>query len=105
MFSALQPTTVMARLLGREAGAAAVRPRVTRLLALGVCHGATREIPRQPQGRMVVHCRQGEAWITHDGDPRDVFLRPNQSYTVDSAQRMTVHALRGDCGLELQFDE
>jgi hypothetical protein len=105
MLLALHPNTFMARLRGREDRAVAAQPRVTRLLAVGVRDGATRELPRVHPGRMVVHCRQGEAWITHDGDPRDVVLQANQSYAVDNAHRMTVHALRGDCGLELQFDE
>jgi hypothetical protein len=98
---ALAPSTFMLRVLGRGAAA---RPRITRWFAGHVRAGATREIPRV-RGRMIVHCRQGEAWITHDGDPRDILLRPTQSYTVDHASRMTLHAMRGDCVFELQVDD
>lgn len=92
----------MSRLLGRGAVPSA-RPRVTRMLAFGVARGATRAVPRA-DGRMVVHCRSGVAWIVHDGESRDVVLQANQSYVVDSGQPMTAHALNGDCGLELQVD-
>ena len=102
MLLALHPTTFMTRLLGRD-HLLSTRPRVTRWLAVAVPAGRTRELPRA-QGRLVVHCRQGEIWITHDGDPRDVVLRPNESYVVDRDARMTAHAMHGDCGLELQVD-
>jgi hypothetical protein len=88
----------MARLFG------GARPRVTRWYAAHVPHGDTREIV-PPSGHVTLHCRGGEAWITHDGDPRDVLLQPDESYRVDSSGRMTLHALRGDCLLEIQVDE
>jgi hypothetical protein len=86
------------------APAAPARSRISRRFAAHVPHGATREITAPP-GRMTVHCRDGEAWITHDGDPRDVTLRPNESYTADRRDRVTLHALRGDCILEIQVDD
>ena len=79
------------------------RPRVTRRFTAQVREGATREIDAPP-GAMTVHCRTGEAWITHDGDPRDVFVHANESYVADTRSRMTVHALRGDCVFEIQVD-
>lgn len=98
---ALQPTAFMARLFGLSTPQ---RRRVTRWFAAQVRHGATREIT-PPPGRVTVHCRGGEAWITHDGDPRDVMLQANESYSVDNGRRMTLHALRGDCVLEIQVDD
>jgi hypothetical protein len=83
---------------------ATARPRVTRWFAAHVRHRATREIT-PPPGRVTVHCRDGEAWITHDGDPKDVLLRPNESYAVERANRMTLHALRGDCVLEIEVSD
>ena len=103
MFLALNPANFMTRLLGREDRPQAPASRVRRLLALGVPAGRLRELP-MGQGRMTVHCRSGEVWITHDGDPRDVVLKANESYLVDRPARMTAFALRGDCGLELQQD-
>jgi hypothetical protein len=98
---ALQAPAFMSRLF---AAAPRQRPRVTRWFAAHVRHGATREIT-PPPGRVTVHCRDGEAWITHDGDPKDVMLQANQSYRVERGDRMTLHAMRGDCVLEIQVDE
>lgn len=91
----------MLRLLG---AAPAARPRVKRLYAAHVRAGATREIV-VPPGQATVHCREGEAWITHDGDPRDVMLRADQSYAMDQRRAMRVHALRGDCVLEIVVED
>ena len=91
----------MSRLFG--AAPALARPRVTRWFATRVRQGTTQEIA-PPPGAVTVHCRGGEAWITHDGDPRDVLLKQDESYVVDRSARMTAFALRGDCGLEMQQD-
>ncbi len=94
MLHALPAPTFMHRLFGRSPA------RVTRWFAARVREGATREIPAS--GCTTVHLREGEAWITHDGDRRDVILQGNESYHVDHAARMTLHALRGDCVLEIE---
>lgn len=96
---ALETPSLMARLFTRGWR----RPRVTRWFAGQVRAGATREIPHRA-GRTIIHCREGEAWITHDGDPRDVVLRADQSYAVDNGGRMTLHALRADCVFEVQVE-
>lgn len=101
MQNALAPAAFMSRLFGFSTPE---RPRVTRRYAAHVRQGATREIV-PPPGRITVHLRGGEAWITHDGDPRDVVLQANQSYTADNGGRMTLHALRGTCVLEIQVDD
>lgn len=95
---ALQPPAFVSRLFAR---AEAPPRRVTCWYAAGVRQGTTREIPCIGP-RQTVHCRDGEAWITHDGDPRDIVLQPRQSYTPDRPRRMTVHALKGDCVLEIE---
>lgn len=95
---ALQTPEFFARLFAPPAA-----PRVTRRCWARVGHGKTQEIPSAGK-RMTVHCRGGQAWITHDGDPRDVFLQAAQSYTADRAERMTLHALEGDCLLEIEVD-
>ena len=99
MLLTLQAPPFMARLFG-----AGVRPRITRWFAARVAQGRTREI-EAPPGRVTVHLRNGEAWITHDGDPRDVMLEANGSYAPGERRRMLVHALKGDCVLEIQVDE
>jgi len=103
LLTALHPASFMTRLLGREDRVRPAAAGIRRLLALDVPSGRLRELP-MGEGRMVVHCRSGEVWITHDGCPRDVVLKSNQSYVVDRPARMTAFALRGDCGLELQQD-
>jgi hypothetical protein len=95
---ALQTPDFLARLFARPAS-----PPVVRRSWARVGHGTTQEIPRAGK-RMTVHCRGGQAWITHDGDPRDVLLGAAQSYTVDRGERMTLHALEGDCLLEIEVD-
>lgn len=104
MLSVLAPTAFfVSRVLGLETRFAPPRPRVLRLLAIHVPDGATREMPRAP-GAMTIRCCSGSAWITQDGDPRDVVLQPNQIHAVDREQRLTVHAMDGDCRLELRVE-
>ena len=92
---ALQPPAFMARLFARP------QRHVTRWHGARVPQGTTREFPSSG-GRLTVHCREGEAWITHDGDPRDVFIAAKQSYTADRGDRLTLHALAGDCVVEIE---
>jgi hypothetical protein len=99
-FALPAPAASFARLLGIGP---TTRPRVTRWFAARVREGATQEIDAPP-GVVTVHCRKGEAWITHDGDPRDVFLRAEQSYVADTRNRMTVHALK-DCLVEFEVED
>ena len=88
--------------LSRLFGAApARRPGITRWFAERVPEGVTREI-NPPPGRVTVHCRRGQAWLTHDGDPRDVLLQESESYVADTHRRLTVHSMRGDCVLEFE---
>ena len=103
MLSTFAPTAITPRFLARDAAVLSTRPSVTRWLAVGVRANTTRELPRA-KGRLVVHCRHGEVWITHDGEQRDIVLRTNECYVVDGDGRMTAHALNADAGLELQLD-
>jgi hypothetical protein len=98
---ALQSATLMSRLFGMPLP---VRSHVTRWFSATVRKGTTTEIPFPP-GRVTLHCRKGEAWITHDGDPRDVLLPAGESYAADNPRRMTVHALKGDCFFDVQVED
>lgn len=87
------------RLLGR----AAARPRITRWFAASVRKGDTRVV-EAPPGHVTVHCREGEVWITHDGDPRDVLLQARESYVAGLRNHMSVHALE-DCVMEFEVTD
>ena len=86
--------------VSRLFGAAPARPRITRWFTAQVREGATQTIDAPP-GSVTVHCRKGEAWITHDGDPRDVLLQADESYVAGPRRRMSVHALK-DCLMEFE---
>lgn len=93
----------MARLFARQPQ---VNPsQVTHWSWARVPQGTTREIAA-PEGRLTLHCRSGEAWITQDGDPRDVTLQASESYPVHrrGRGRVTVHALQGDCTLAIEVE-
>jgi len=96
--------TFSSPLVARLLGAGPARPRVSRRFAARVSAGATQCI-EAPPGTVTVHCRSGEAWITHDGDPRDVFVQANESYEAGARNRMTLHAMKGDCVVEIQVDD
>lgn len=48
-----------------------------------------------------VDCVDGHAWITIDGDPRDIVLARGESFVVDSALPVIVHALQGPTAVAL----
>lgn len=90
-----------ARLFGMPAP---MPTRVVRRFSARVPEGATWEIV-PPPGVVKVYCRWGEAWITHDGDPRDVMLDEDECYVADTRAPMRVHALRSLCVLEFEVEE
>jgi len=49
-----------------------------------------------------VDCIEGTAWITIDGDRRDVVLSRGQSFVVDSSAPVLVHAIQGPAAVELR---
>jgi hypothetical protein len=48
-----------------------------------------------------VDCVDGHAWITIDGDPRDIVLARGESFVVDSTAPVIVHALQGPAAVAL----
>jgi hypothetical protein len=53
--------------------------------------GATMVVP-QPQG-VIIECRRGCLWLTHDGECKDVVLSAGERYVSPSSRRLLVHAL------------
>lgn len=47
---------------------------------------------RQGRGHTVM-VLEGLAWVTQDGDPRDIFLGPGESFTLDCPDMTLVQAL------------
>jgi hypothetical protein len=48
-----------------------------------------------------VECLSGVAWITVDGDPRDVVLSRGESLVIESAAPVIVHAIQGAADVRL----
>ena len=48
-----------------------------------------------------VDCVAGVAWITVDGDQRDIVLTRGDSFTVDSNARVIVSAIHGPVAVDL----
>ena len=42
-----------------------------------------------------ITCCAGTAWVTQEDDPRDIFLRAGESFTLDRAGLALIYALRG----------
>ena len=40
-----------------------------------------------------IECRTGQLWITQDGDPNDVILEADQSFTLDRSGHALVSAI------------
>ena len=76
-------------------------PMITHRFTMQLRQGCSEEVV-QPGRGVQVRCRRGRLWITHDGDPKDVVLEPDESYTAERGARMTLHALQS-CEMEMQF--
>lgn len=79
------------------------RDRILRRVAVELPRGSTRRFDRV-DGTVMVRCAKGSLWITHDGDPKDVFLSPDESYRAEREEAMHVFALQA-CLLEIEFED
>lgn len=55
------------------------------------------EIPDASSARIL--CTSGCLWLTLDGDPRDVILRPGDSFAAGEPRRALLYALEGSAFL------
>ncbi|MBE7369271.1 DUF2917 domain-containing protein [Ramlibacter pallidus] len=78
-------------------------PRVKRRFALRMAQGEARTFERVDDS-VYVRCTKGSLWITHDGDPKDVILSPQEGYRAQREDAMHVFALQ-PCVLEIEFDD
>jgi hypothetical protein len=67
----------------------------------------TLNLPRNASSRLSnaaatrLHVVDGVAWITIDGDPRDIVLERGRSFDVDSDAEVIVFALGGPVAVEV----
>ena len=47
---------------------------------------------------------RGQAWITIDGDPRDIVLEAGEQFVIDSNRKVVVYPLRSGVPMELSID-
>lgn len=52
-----------------------------------------------------IDCLHGTAWITVDGDLRDIVLSPGESFVVDARAPVIVHAIFGPATVALHAHE
>ncbi|HEX2543925.1 MAG TPA: DUF2917 domain-containing protein [Ramlibacter sp.] len=79
------------------------RPRVTRRLVAEMAKGEARTFEHVNETVMIC-CTTGSLWITHDGDPKDVFLSVGQSYRAERDDAMHVFAMQASL-LEIEFED
>ena len=79
------------------------RPRVKRRLVAQMDKGEARTFEKVNTTVMIC-CTTGSLWITHDGDPKDVFLSAGESYRAEREDAMHVFALQ-PCTLEIEFED
>ncbi|WP_372524617.1 DUF2917 domain-containing protein [Piscinibacter sp.] len=74
----------------------------TRHARLPLCHGQMLRLRRARHTRLT--CVRGEAWVTLDGDLRDIVLSPGDTFVVDSDAAVVVYPLRAAQAVELAVD-
>lgn len=93
-----QPLSPLARDLGFRK-----KPQIKRRLVAEMAKGDARTFERVDDS-VLICCSSGSLWITHDGDPKDVFLSSGESYRADNARPMNVFAMQ-DCVMEIEFED
>lgn len=78
-------------------------PRVTRRLVVEVGKGEAHVFDRVDRS-FAVRCSEGSAWITHDGDPKDVILGAGETYRAEREDALHLYALQ-PCILEIEFED
>jgi hypothetical protein len=79
------------------------RPRITRRLVAEMGKGEARSFDHV-NTTVIIHCTSGSLWITHDGDPKDIFLSSGESYRAERELAMHVFAMQGSL-LEVEFED
>ena len=77
--------------------------RVTRRFVVSMAKGEVRMFEHVDPSVMI-KAATGSLWITHDGDPKDVILYPEESYRAEREDAMHVFAL-ADSTFEIEFED
>lgn len=75
--------------------------RVTRRFVVQLGKGEDHVFERVDRS-VCIRCAEGSAWITHDGDPKDVILSRGETYRAEREDAMHLYALQ-PCVLEIEF--
>ncbi|HEX2546336.1 MAG TPA: hypothetical protein VHL79_15760 [Ramlibacter sp.] len=79
------------------------KPRVTRRFVVAIAKGEVRIFEHVDES-VLIKAATGSLWITHDGDPKDVILYPEESYRAEREDAMHVFALH-DSTFEIEFED
>src|SRR5215218_453413 len=77
--------------------------RVTRRFVVAMGKGEAR-IFEHVDASVMIKPATGSLWITHDGDPKDVILYPQDTYRAEREDAMHVFALQ-DSTFEIEFQD
>ena len=74
----------------------------TRHARLPLCRGQFLRLAHARHTRLTA--LRGDAWITLDGDPRDIVLSPGESFVVDSDSTVVLYPLHASTVAEIAID-
>lgn len=77
--------------------------RVRRRIAMELADGSN-HVFDWVDASVMICCTSGSLWITHDGDPKDIIVKPGESYRAETDRAMYVSAL-GPSVIEIEFED
>jgi hypothetical protein len=78
-------------------------PRVTRRFIVELEQGEA-HVFEHVDRTVILRCDRGGAWVTHEGDPKDLILMAGEEYRAEREDPLHVYALVA-CVLEIEFED